>query len=35
MYPTKPQEDTLKSEKFLLARIKTYKIDLIVIGNGT
>ncbi len=35
IYPTKPQEDTLKSEKFLLARIKTYKIDLIVIGNGT
>ena len=35
IYPTAPKQDIVWSEKILLELIKQYKINLIVIGNGT
>jgi len=35
IYPTPPQSDLVGAEREMLQLIKTYKIDLIVIGNGT
>jgi len=35
IYPTEPQKKTEESEKTLKELIDKYKIDLIVIGNGT
>jgi len=35
IYPTPPQSDTAKAETTILKLIKDYKIELIVIGNGT
>lgn len=35
IYPTKPKEDILGSEKTLLKYIEKYKLDIVVIGNGT
>ncbi|MBO5755369.1 MAG: RNA-binding transcriptional accessory protein, partial [Clostridia bacterium] len=35
IYPTKPREDTARATQTLLKLIKTYKVDIIAIGNGT
>ncbi len=35
IYPTKPQQDIVKSEKALLDLVAKYKVELIAIGNGT
>jgi len=35
IYPTEPQKKTEESEKTLKELIDKYKVDLIVIGNGT
>ena len=35
IYPTEPQKKTEESEKTLKELIEKYKVDLIVIGNGT
>ncbi len=35
IYPTKPQQATVKSEKILLDLVEKYNVELIAIGNGT